>query len=228
MVRRAAAPLALCAALWPAGPAAAEPPHREYAALELGLGYNLLAEADDFTRRAQSFDFRPAFLWAMQTELGLSFDLLPALALVVSYARIDKGHMTRSGFDTAEGGSIDTPSQSLRWTSGLLALKLRAQWPVKRWLRPYVQAGPGLGIARTEFDALGLGESPGIEVDERVDFAPGLAADVGCQLMPVPVFGFYVAIGMTYAPVLETSLGDARQPLAGHLTAGVRLAWSEQ
>jgi hypothetical protein len=206
-----------------AAPASADPPVREYVALELGLGYNLVSDDDEFLRRTESFDFGPVTLRRMRGDIALAFDVIPQLAVVVGYARIDKGWVTREGFDRAVGGTLETPDQTFAWTTGLWSAKVRGQLPLTSWCRPYLQVGGGMASLQTSFDAIeGTGT---IVADEQVTLGPGFAADIGIQLMPTRIFGAYFASGLSYAPVLENELGEFRAPLAGHITGGLRLAW---
>jgi len=185
-------------------------------ALELGVGL-LLAGEDGYDERLQDFGWADQGLTGGSPEGTLSLSVLGGLAgpisLAATGALLDSAEYRRE-VTASPGQSFD---EVFSWRAYRLGLELRASRTLGwSWLGGYVQAGGGLALGTTLYQAAD-------GTDEREHFwGYHLAAAAGLQVMPWRHLGGFVQAGFCTSPVVDNLLGDTHDSGGPSLLLGLR------
>ncbi len=226
--------LVLAAVIW-AVPAAAEvpeaageaPPYREgsteraprrrveHLFFELGAGV-LVGRFDDYEQRLEDFDYHSISLTRSRFHyaFGAYCAVLRYLQLGLIVSRLDHGD-----YETEWGAAIE---KRFEWTAYRAGAEIRGSLPVANdWLVLYVQAGGGIGWARTELSKklVATGETPR---DEQRFVKWWVGGGGGLQLNFMRYMGVFWQGEFAYAPIIDNLAGDTHNSGGVIAVTGIR------
>ncbi len=216
---------------WETAPDLNTPRSREWFAFEFGLGGNWLpyddAEDEQYLERLLDFGFAEPDLRGFRFNLAVLIGLSRYFSVGLDFGQLETGETVRAGFSEPDWGTIDSPEQWFDWNTyglfGVIRGHLWGEWE-KNGGAVFAQAGVGLGIAASTFQALTRGPDP-LLVDEgetRVDYA--LTGAVGGILMLAEVFGVFVQTGVSYTPVLRNEFDEHHDTLSVTMMGGAHFS----
>jgi hypothetical protein len=199
---------------------------RELISFEFGLGANLFpvyeAENDKYSKRLYDFGFAYPDLAGFRYNLATIIGLTQYLSVGIEFAQLETGDTIRYRLGGVARDSVLIPAQEFDWSVyGLFGL-LRGYYWFAPWSAVYAQVGVGLGIAATTFDAISDGPEAAVVEKGETKANYALTTAAGALLELSEVFGVFLQLSISYAPVLHNELEETHETLAISTFGGLR------